>query len=209
MDLRLQDRVIMVAASSRGLGYAVARAAALEGAKVSMGSRSARIDDAADSIRDEAGSVVYSCNLDVMDPDSIESWFEKTLDEFGVVHGLLVNTGGPPHGRFEAQSDADWQHAYELVLLSAVRLIRRVLPTMKEHRDGSIVTITSLAAREPDQDLLFSSVLRAGVSNLVKCLSVSLADHNIRINNLVPGTFDTERIQENTQHLATHISCGA
>ncbi|MFO7933996.1 MAG: SDR family oxidoreductase [Bacteroidales bacterium] len=202
MELGLKDKVMMVAASSRGLGFAVARQAALEGAAVSMGSRNQRnIRKAADNIREEVpGSVIYPSVLDVSDSDSIEFWVKNTIREMGTVDGLLVNGGGPPPGKFDDIDDSGWLLGYENTLMSAVRLIREVLPEMRKKKAGSILTITSSSVKEPIDSLLLSNVYRSGVTSLVKSLSFQLAEDHIRINNLVPGSFDTERLRSLDLH---------
>ena len=188
----------MVAASSKGLGFGIARQAAREGAAVSLGSRSQKnIRDAARRIREEVPDApVYPGVLDVADPDSIEFWVKNTLREFGTIDGLVVNGGGPPPGRFDDIDDSGWLLGYENTLMSAVRLIREVLPEMRQKKAGSILTITSSSVKEPIDNLLLSNVFRSGVTSLVKSLSFQLAGDHIRINNIVPGLFDTERLRE-------------
>jgi len=198
MDLGLKGKVIMVAASSKGLGFGIARQAAREGAAVSIGSRNQKNIRAAEKrIKDEIPeATVYPGVLDVSDPDSIEFWVKNTLREFGTIDGLVVNGGGPPPGRFDDIDDSGWLLGYENTLMSAVRLIREVLPEMRKKRAGSILTITSSSVKEPIDNLLLSNIYRAGVTSLVKSLSFQLAEDNIRINNMVPGFFDTERLRE-------------
>ena len=198
MDLGLKDKVIMVAASSKGLGFGIARQAALEGAVLSMGSRNKKnMKEAADQIRKEIPGVrVLTSVLDVADPESIKNWVQNTLKELGTVDGLVVNGGGPPPGIFDEIDDARWLTGYENTLMSAVRLIREVLPEMRRKKSGSILTITSSSVKEPIDNLLLSNVYRAGVTSLVKSLSFQVAKEQIRINNLVPGFFDTGRLKE-------------
>jgi len=202
MDLGLQGKVIMVAASSRGLGFGIAMQAAREGALLAIGSRNLKnIRNAAGRITDEIpGAQIYAAALDVSDPDSIEFWVKNTLREFGTIDGLVVNGGGPPPGRFEEIDDSRWLLGYETTLMSAVRLIREVLPEMRRKKSGSILTITSSSVKEPIDNLLLSNVFRSGVTSLVKSLSFHLAVDNIRVNNLVPGFFDTERLRELDLH---------
>jgi len=198
MDLGLKDKVIMVAASSKGLGFGIARQAAREGAVVCMGSRHEKILEAAAANiqKEEAGARILTHSLDVADPVSIESWVRDTLLELGSVDALVVNGGGPPAGTFDEIDDRTWQIGYENTLMSAVRLIRAVLPGMRSRKSGSILTVTSSSVKEPIDNLLLSNVYRSGVTSLVKSLSIQEAKHNIRINNLVPGFFDTDRLRE-------------
>lgn len=196
MDLGLKDKVIMVAAASKGLGYGIAEAVAQEGARVSIGSRTEKeIFEAAQTLQQETGSEVLGVPFDARDVISIEQWTAETLNRFGTVDGLVVNAGGPPAGNFDSFDDDDWQAAFELTLLSSVRMIRSVLPTMRKNGRGSILTITSSSVKEPIDILLLSNVMRSGVVSLVKSLSHQLAPEQIRVNNLVPGRIDTDRVR--------------
>ena len=198
MDLELKDKVVMVAASSKGLGLGIARQAALEGAVVSMGSRNQEIlAAAAESIqKDVEGARLFIHPLNVAEASSIKSWVKNTLAELGTVDAMVVNGGGPPPGTFDEIDDASWLAGHENTLMSAVRLIREVLPEMRRKKSGSILTITSSSIKEPIDNLILSNVLRSGVTSLVKSLSFQVASDHIRINNLVPGFFDTDRLKE-------------
>jgi len=198
MDLELKDKVIMVAASSKGLGLGIARQAALEGAVVSMGSRKEEnLLAARESIRQEvAGARLFTHKLDVAEASSIKLWVEATISELGAVDALVVNGGGPAAGKFDELDDSAWLEGYANTLMSAVRLIRAVLPHMRQQKSGSILTVTSSSVKEPIDNLLLSNVYRSGVTSLVKSLSIQEARHGIRLNNLVPGFFDTERLRE-------------
>lgn len=197
MDLGLKDKVIMVAASSKGLGLGIARQAALEGAVVSMGSRNQEtLIAAASGIQKELKEArLFTHALDVADASSIELWVKDTLAGLGTVDALVINGGGPPAGTFDEIDDPAWLDGYENTLMSAVRLIRAVLPEMRHKRSGAILTVTSSSVKEPIDNLLLSNVFRSGVTSLVKSLSIQEAGHGIRINNLVPGFFDTDRLR--------------
>jgi 3-oxoacyl-[acyl-carrier protein] reductase len=196
MELGLHGKVAMVAASSKGLGFGIARELSREGALVSLGARTeAEVLDAAEVLAEETGHEVLGHVLDAADPDSIFQWVEKTNDAFGGVDLLVVNAGGPPAGNFDDFEDGDWQAAFELTLMSAVRMIRAVLPAMRTAGGGSILTITSCSVKEPIDFLLLSNVMRSGVTSLAKSLSQQLAPENIRVNNLMPGRIDTDRVQ--------------
>lgn len=186
----------MVAASSKGLGFGIAQELAREGARVSIGSRTeSEIHAAAGILKSETGSEISANVLDASDPASIQKWVDATIHAFGTVDMLVVNAGGPPTGMFDDFTDSDWQAAFELTLMSAVRMIRSVLPAMRKAGGGSILTITSCSVKEPIDVLLISNVMRSGVTSLAKSLSRQLAPENIRVNNLMPGRIDTDRIQ--------------
>lgn len=172
MELGLKGKVAMVAASSKGLGYGIARELAREGAWVSIGARTeSEVFEAADALSQETGAEVLANVLDASDPDSIAQWIDNTVADFGGVDKLVVNAGGPPAGKFDDFADSDWQHAFDLTLMSAVRMIRGVLPFMREAEGGSILTITSVSVKEPIDFLLLSNVMRSGVTSLAKSLS--------------------------------------
>ncbi len=196
MDLGLKGKVAMVAASSKGLGFGIAKALAEEGALLSIGSRTKDdIEAAAEQLRKETGTQVLASVMDSSNPESILNWTDATLMEYGGGDKLGVNAGGPPAGKFEDFSDEDWQSAFELNLFSAVRMIRAALPSMRERGGGSVLTITSMAVKEPIDVLILSNVMRSGVTSLIKSLSAQLAADNIRLNNLMPGRIKTDRIK--------------
>ena len=196
MELKLKGKVAMVAASSKGLGYGIAQALAQEGASISIGSRTQKdIKIAAKKLSKKTGVPVLGSVLDSSNPISIKQWTDETLKEFGGVDKLVVNAGGPPPGKFEDFTDEDWQSAFDLNLFSAVRMIREALPLMRKRGGGSILTVTSMSVKEPIDVLILSNVMRSGVTSLVKSLSIQLAQDNIRLNNLMPGRINTDRIR--------------
>lgn len=197
MDLGLKDKVVMVAASSMGLGYAIANNLAKEGAKLAIASRNVKhIEHAAQEIRKETRASVLPSVMDVKDPLSIENWVKEVRSHYGTIDGLVVNAGGPPAGRFDDLDDHKWHEAFELTLMGTVRLIREVLPHMRKQKSGSILTVTSISIKEPIDNLLLSNVMRSGVTSLLKSLSLQMAKDGIRINNLVPGLFGTDRLKD-------------
>jgi len=204
MDLGLKDRVYMVSASSQGLGYGIARALAGDGAKVSMCSRDAdKIAAAAAKIASETGVQTLAVACDVRDPASIQTWVDQTVSAFGGIDGLLVNAGGPPAGNFKQLTDEQWQSAFELTLMSSIRMIRAALLHMSA--GGAILTITSSSVKEPIERLGLSTVMRSGVAALVKTLADELAVDGIRVNNLIPGRIDTERVAQLDQGTAGRL----
>jgi len=196
MDLGLKGKSIMVAAASRGLGYGIAQQVAKAGARVSIAALTEpRVHESAQRLREETGAEVISCAFDARDHESIMQWRDTTVAQFDGIDGLVVNAGGPPAGIFDDFDDGEWQAAFELTLLSSVRMIRLVLPSMRERGSGSIVTVTSSSVKEPIDMLLLSNVMRSGVTSLAKSLSHQLAPEGIRVNNLVPGAINTDRLK--------------
>ncbi|MCK3684785.1 SDR family oxidoreductase [Maribellus sp. YY47] len=203
MDLQIQDKVFMVAASSKGLGFGIARELARNGATVCIASRTkADVEKAAEKLRSETDANVYTSVADMANPDSIRNWVLDVAAAFERIDGLVANAGGPPPGNFDDFDDQHWEAAFNLTLMSAVRLIRGVLPTMRVGSGGSILTITSLSVKEPINGLLLSNVFRSGVTSLVKSLANELAHENIRVNNLVPGRIDTDRVKALDQNIS-------
>jgi 3-oxoacyl-[acyl-carrier protein] reductase len=187
----------MVAGASRGLGFAVARALAKEGVRVSISSRNAEAVAAASAkIQEETGAAVLAMAVDVRSGDAIAAWFEKTVQQFGGVDLLYPNAGGPPPGPALKFDDAAWQNAFELLLLSAIRMMRLAVPSMAARGGGAIVLPTSSAVREPIANLSLSTVMRTSVSSLSKTLALELAPQNIRVNQLIPGRIHTDRVEE-------------
>lgn len=196
MDLRLHGKVAMVAAASRGLGFGTAMELAKEGASVSIASRDAEaLADAAGEIRRRTGAEVLATPMDAGYAADIARWTQRTLGEFGGLDLLVTNAGGPPAGPFEAFDDAAWQSAFEINLLGTIRMIRAALPSMRQRGGGAILTITSTTVKEPAAPLVLSNVMRSGVTSLVKSLSGQLAPDGIRINNIMPGRIDTDRVR--------------
>jgi 3-oxoacyl-[acyl-carrier protein] reductase len=197
MDLGLTGKVAMVAGASRGLGYAVARGLAAEGVRVSLSSRNeSAIADAATRIAADTSADTLGVPVDVRSAESLAAWHQQTMDRFGGVDLLFVNAGGPPAGPSLSFDDAAWQAAFELLVLSAVRMVRLAVPSMQARGGGAIVVSTSSAVKEPIANLALSNVVRASVAALSKTLANELAPDRIRVNHLLPGRIDTDRVRE-------------
>lgn len=195
MNLGLENRVALVAAASKGLGFGVARALAVEGARVSICSRSEEdIRAAADRLHEETGAEVMATSCDVTDPASINNWVDASVAAWGQIDALLVNAGGPPAGQIRELSEAQWEAAFQLTLMSSIRMINAALPHMGS--GSAILTVTSSSIREPIARLALSTVMRSGVMGLVKTLADELAGDGIRVNNLIPGRIDTDRVRQ-------------
>ena len=195
MDLGLKGKVAMVAGASRGLGYAVAEALAREGAIVSISSSSqASIDEAAGRLS-SGGATALGTVVDVRNGDHIAAWGQKTVERFGGIDLLFTNGGGPAAGAAVSFDDAAWQNAVDLLLFSAIRMVRVAVPSMKQRGGGSILMSTSASVKEPIPNLGLSTVLRASVSALSKTLALELAADKIRVNQIIPGRIDTDRVK--------------
>ena len=133
--------------------------------------------------------------VDVRSADAIERWVGATVERFGGVDALMTNSGGPPAGQAMSFDDAAWQDAAELLLFSAIRMVRAAVPPMQDRGGGAILMSTSSSVKEPIQNLGLSTVLRASVSALAKTLALELAPAKIRVNQIVPGRIDTDRVR--------------
>jgi len=195
MDLGLKGKVAMVSGASRGLGFAVAEALAREGANVSISSSNQAAIEAAAARLANAGGTVRASVVDVRNASHIDAWAKETANAFGDVHLLYANAGGPPAGAALSFDDAAWQNAIDLLLLSTIRMVRAVVPGMKRRGGGSILVATSSSVKEPIPNLALSNVVRGAVSSLSKTLSLELAGDNIRVNQIIPGRIDTDRVR--------------
>lgn len=197
MEMGLKGVVALVAASSQGLGKAVALGLAREGAYLAMCARRADVlEEAANEIRQETGTEVLALPADVSTPEGVSAVVAATVERYGRLDVLVNNAGGPPPGEFAKHDDEAWQKAFELNLLSAVRLIRASLPYLQESGRGRIINLTSSAVKQPVEQLVLSNSIRAGVVGLAKTLSVELAPYGITVNNIAPGRLSTQRIRQ-------------
>jgi 3-oxoacyl-[acyl-carrier protein] reductase len=171
----------------------VAQALAREGARVSIASR----DESA--IRDAAARIdgeVLATGADVKSAGAIQHWADATIGRFGGVDLRFTNSGGPPAGASLSFDDAAWQDAADLLLFSALRMIRAAVPSMTARGGGAILVSTSSSVKEPIPNLGLSTVLRASVSALAKTLALELASSGIRVNQIIPGRIDTDRVRQ-------------
>jgi 3-oxoacyl-[acyl-carrier protein] reductase len=192
MDLGLKDCKAFIAGASKGLGKACAKALAGEGARVFICSRNAaELKQAAAEI----GASGFSA-ADVSLPDEVKRVVAEAIAALGGLDCLVTNAGGPPTAPFETAGDGDWDIAYQLNLMSAVRLIREALPALKVSGRGRIVNLTGYGVKEPLTDLVVSDSIRAGVTVMAKTIASDLAPYGITVNNIAPGPIMTDRLTE-------------
>ncbi len=197
MDMGLKGTVALVAASSSGLGRATAFALAQEGASVCMCARRADVlEAAAQEIRQATGADTLAVPADLSRAEDIRRVVSATVERWGRLDILVNNAGGPPPGEFTEHDEAAWYRAFELNLMSAVRLIREALPYLKASGRGRIINFTSSSVRQPVEGLILSNSIRLAVVGMAKTLSRELAPYNITVNNIAPGRIATARIRE-------------
>jgi len=207
MDLQLKDKVVLVTAASRGLGAATARRFAEEGARVAISARDAkRISATAQSIAQATGAEVFPLVGDVAQPEAAAQMVQAVIERWGRLDVLVINAGGPAGGPFVNLKIEQWEAAFQLTLMSAVRLCYAALPHLLKNdgpQRGSIVAITSLSVKQPVDNLLLSNSLRMAVIGMLKTLANELGPQGIRVNAIAPGWTATERVVELLQGRAT------
>ena len=197
MDLGLTGKVALVAAASQGLGAAVALKFAEEGADVAICSRKAeRVKTRAEFIRSATGANVLPLVADLTDPAAGRFLVKAVKAQFGRLDVLITNAGGPPAAPFLELSPEDFENAFQLNMMSAVRLCYAAVPHMLEQGKGSIVTITSISVKQPLDNLILSNSIRLGVIGLTKSLANELGPLGIRVNSVLPGWTRTSRVDE-------------
>ena len=200
MDLGLKDRVALVAAASKGIGFAAARELALEGARVFLCSRDEkRAVEAAQKIQDETGATISGIGADVTDDQAMEQFVSLGRERMGRIDILVTNAGGPPAGTFDQTDLEMFRRAFELNALSAIRLAKLVLPGMQQQKWGRIINITSVSAKQPIDGLILSNTVRAGLTGWAKTVATEVAADGVTVNNVAPGYTLTERQEELAQ----------
>ncbi len=161
MDLGLKNKIAIVAASTKGLGKATAIALASEGADVIINGRHKQnIHDAVDEIKSKTGKSPLAIQCDLTQSEDIDRLFDEAVKHFGTIHILVSNAGGPPAGGFNDFNDEQWLKAVDLSLMSAVRLIRKVVPIMQKEKWGRIVNVSSITVKQPAENLILSNSIR-------------------------------------------------
>ena len=197
MELGLKNKIAFVAASSQGLGKAVALELAKEGAKVIINGRNKEnLENTKEEIEKINGAEVLALAGDLSIVEEREQIIRSTLAVYDHIDILITNTGGPPSGKFEDFKLEDWDNTYKSLLASVVGLINGFLPGMKQQRWGRIIAITSQAVKQPVNNLVLSNSVRASVAGLMKTLSNEFGIHNITVNNVMPGYTETDRLKK-------------
>jgi 3-oxoacyl-[acyl-carrier protein] reductase len=195
MDMGLKNKVALVAASSQGLGREAALFLAKEGAHVVICGRDAeRLGATRDEIARETGGQILAVTGDLQKPGDIAKIARAALDRFGTIHILVNNAGGPPPGRYDTLKDENWQTAFDLTLMSAIRLTNEVLPAMRAQKWGRVINLSSVSVRQPIDDLMLSNSLRLAAVGWAKTLSNQVAPDNILVNTICTGWTKTERV---------------
>lgn len=197
MELGLKNKVAFVAASSQGLGKAVAVELAKEGAKLIINGRTKDVLESTKlEIEKISGAEVLALDGDLSNDQQREQIIKNSLQIYDHIDILITNTGGPPSGKFEDFKKEDWDKTYNSLLISVVDLVNGFLPGMKQQQWGRIIAITSQAVKQPVNNLILSNSVRASVAGLIKSLSNELGIYNITVNNVMPGYTETDRLKK-------------
>lgn len=205
MDLGLKDRVAVVAASSQGLGKAVALGLAAEGVKLAI---CARGEEELRRTAAEIPTEVLARTLDVTVEAQVRGFIEEVIRKFGRVDICVTNAGGPPAKKFADTSVEDWRSAVDLNFMSTLYFAKAVLPHMQQRRWGRLIAISSVAVLQPVDGLILSNAARSAVRGLVKSLSNEYAPYNVLVNNVCPGYTATERLKKLDVHPDAQIPLG-
>jgi 3-oxoacyl-[acyl-carrier protein] reductase len=196
MFLGLRGKTALIGAASKGLGYAIARELAMEGATIVICARTKdTLKAARDKLATDTGAKVYAIPADLSRYEDVKKVTATSLEKLGRIDILVNNNGGPPAGLFEAHDSATWQGAFDQTLRSAIEMTRAVLPGMKERRWGRVINVTSMAAKQPVDNLILSNSLRAAVHGFARTLANEVAEFGITVNNILPGYTRTERVE--------------
>ena len=197
MELGLKNKIAFVAASSQGLGKSVACELAKEGAKVIINGRNKQqLDSTKQEIEKLTNAEVIALAGDLTIPVEREMIINNALQAFGKADILITNTGGPPTGKFEEFAQEQWDKTYKDLLAPVVGLVKGFLPGMKQQRWGRIIAITSMAVKQPVNNLILSNSVRASVAGLMKTLANEAGPFNVTVNNVLPGYTETERLKQ-------------
>lgn len=193
MDLNLNDRIFLVTAASKGLGFSVAKSLIDEGARVIICSRN---EEALKKATDLLGNKSSYYVADLSKKEDVQDLIRKITAQYNRLDGLFINAGGPPPGSFSKLTDADWKNAFDLTLMSAVWLTRETIPLLRKTDSPSILYSTSISVKQPIDNLLLSNAIRPAVIGMMRTLASEIAPDGIRVNAICPGYIQTERVKE-------------
>lgn len=207
MDLGIKGKVAAVAGASSGLGYAIARALLLEGAKVSICARNEEnLGSAVSRLTAETGGDIRYLVADVTRPEEARAFVRSASLPSGGLDILVTNAGGPPTTTFMDSTEDLWQSGFELSLRSVISMAHEAVPKMEAGGWGRIINVTSISVKQPIDGLILSNSIRAGVVGLAKTLSFEVASKGITVNNVCPGYTATERVQDLARERATTLN---
>lgn len=197
MDLGLKDKVAIITGASKGIGKAIAFNFAKEKANITICSRNIKnLKQVSETIGENTNSKVLPVQTDLEKHEDIQKMVNKTLDKFGRIDVLVNNTGGPPPVKFIDTDEKQWLKAVDQLLMSIINCCYEVIPMMKKQGCGRIINMTSIAAKQPIDNLILSNTIRSGIHGLTKTLSNELAEFGITVNAVCPGFTLTERVVE-------------
>ena len=197
MDLGLKDKRALVTGSTRGLGYATALLLAKEGCRVAINGRDEeKVKSAAEKIHSETVTEAIGFAGDVSQISVPQMLIRQTVEAFGGLDLLITNSGGPTPGSIDSLDEVAWQKGIDSCLMAHVRLIKAALPYLRESDSASVLTFTSYSVKQPIQNLLISNSVRAATVGLTKSLALELGREGIRLNSILPGWTETERVTE-------------
>lgn len=204
MELSLRNKVALIPASGKGIGFGVAKVLASEGCRVAICSRDQEsISRARESITRETGNKnVLEVKADISVKTDAEHLVDETTKKFGTVDILAYNTGPPRPGTFADLKDSDWEQGVKLLLMSAIWLTKRVLPGMLEKKWGRLIYITSSALRQPVPNLVLSNTIRLSLAGLSKSLALEYGSRGITSNGIMQGHILTDRQRQVAQDLS-------
>jgi len=198
MELGLKGKAALVTASSKGIGLGVAKVLASEGCKVAICSRSTdSITRAKDQMVRETGNLeVYAFGADLTVKEDVDRLVKNAVEKLGDIDILAYNTGPPRPGTFNDLNEADWDYAVKLLLMNAVWLAKRIIPSMERKKWGRLVFITSTTLRQPIPNLVLSNTVRLSLAGLCKSLATEFGGNGITSNGIMQGHILTDRQRE-------------
>ncbi|WP_096199446.1 SDR family oxidoreductase [Bacillus sp. FJAT-45350] len=210
MDVTFKEKVVLVIAGSKGLGKAIAERFLQEGAQVAIVSRSEEnLKLAVRELQEKTGNnTVKGFTCDITNDFEIKTLIKDVINHFGKINILINNSGGPKPGGFKDLEESDWIHAFQLNLMSYVRMTNEVLPHMKKNHQGFIINIASSSIEQVIDDLILSNTFRNAITGFSKSLARELGEFGIMVNTIGPGKFATERVEllDNKAAERQHVS---